>query len=84
MYMCVCESIAIYAYSSFKFTIERFRLLSHGLPAQEDQKLQKFKVLQDLLVMGMKMSFCLPLPLSLLQFGKHLFFLFFLFVWVFL
>lgn len=42
----IYQRIEIYAYSSFKFTIETDSIfLAHGLPAQEDQKLQKFKVL---------------------------------------
>lgn len=73
-YNCVYDSIDIYAYSSFKFTVETDSILVHGLPAQEDQKLQKLKVLLYLLILGNKMSFCLSLPLSSFQLGKYLFF----------
>lgn len=46
---------------------DMFNFLVHDLPAQKDQKLQKFRVLRDVLVMCNKMPLCLPLLLSLLQ-----------------
>lgn len=46
---------------------DMFNFLVHDLPAQKDQKLQKFRVLRDVLVMCSKMPLCLPLLLSLLQ-----------------
>lgn len=52
-YICIYESIDICAYSSFTFTIETDSgFLAHGLPAQEDQKLQKFKVLHGFIGPG--------------------------------
>lgn len=57
IYICVYKIIDIFAYSSFKFTLEADSIF--WLPAQKDQKLQNFRVLQDLLVMGQKTLFLL-------------------------